>query len=110
MTGAKKARSQPTDRLLGGLLLTGVRLSALCLIAGLVLTELGRATGRSDGDVPHRLLNIGLVILMATPITRVLVSLVDEIRSRNWFFAIITALVVALLSATLTVAWRALRS
>ena len=108
MTGAEKTRSQPTDRLLGGLLLTGVRLSAVCLIAGLVLTELSRATGRLDGDVPHRLLNIGLVILMATPITRVVVSLVDEIRSRNWFFATITALVVALLTATLSVAWRSL--
>jgi uncharacterized membrane protein len=97
------------ERLLGGLLLTGVRLSALCLIAGLALTELSRASGRPEGDVPHRLLNVGLVILMATPITRVLVSLVDEIRSRNWFFAVMTGLVVALLSATLTVAWRALR-
>ena len=108
MTGAENVRSRPAERLLGGLLLTGVRLSALCLIAGLVLTELSRATGRLDGDVPHRLLNIGLVILMATPITRVLVSLVDELRSRNWFFAMITALVVVLLSATLSVAWRSL--
>jgi uncharacterized membrane protein len=108
MTGAEKMRSRPAERLLGGLLLTGVRLSALCLIAGLVLTELSRGTGRLDGDVPHRLLNIGLVILMATPITRVLVSLVDEIRSRNWFFAMITAIVVVLLSATLSVAWRSL--
>jgi uncharacterized membrane protein len=108
MTGAENTRSRPAERLLGGLLLTGVWLSALCLIAGLVLTELSRATGRLGGDVPHRLLNIGLVILMATPITRVLVSLVDEIRSRNWFFAWITAFVVVLLSATLSVAWRSL--
>jgi uncharacterized membrane protein len=107
MTGAEKTRSQPVERLLGGLLTTGVRLSALCLIAGLVLTELNRAADRPDGAVPHRLLNVGLVILMATPVTRVVVSLVDEIRSRNWFFAMITALVVALLGATLAVAWRA---
>ena len=108
MTGPENARSQPMERLLGGLLMTGVRLSAVCLIAGLVLTEFNRAADRVDGAAPHRLLNVGLVILMATPITRVLVSLVDEMRSRNWFFAVITAVVVALLGATLSVAWRSL--
>jgi uncharacterized membrane protein len=44
---------------------------------------------------------------MVTPLVRVLVSLSEEIRERNWFFASITFIVVAVLSVTL---WTALRA
>jgi uncharacterized membrane protein len=47
-----------------------------------------------------------LIILMGTPLVRVLVSLSEEIRDRNWFFASMTFIVVAVLCATL---WTALR-
>jgi uncharacterized membrane protein len=107
MTGEANTPPRRDERLLGGLLTAGVGLSALCLLAGLVLTELNRAAHWPDGRVPHRLLDIGLVILMATPIARVLVSLFDEIRVKHWFFATITFVVVVLLAATLSVAWRA---
>jgi uncharacterized membrane protein len=115
MNGAEKTPPQrrssegvKDEHLLGGVLTAGVWLSALCLIAGLALTELNRAADRPEGPVPHRLLDVGLIILMATPIARVLVSLFDEIRLRHWVFALITFAVVVLLAATLSVAWRAL--
>jgi uncharacterized membrane protein len=95
-----------TERRLGNLLNAGIMLSALCLIAGLPLTELRRLT--SANPAPHPLLHAGLMILMATPIVRVLISLVEEVRARNWFFALVTLAVVGVLSGTLIVAWRAL--
>ena len=50
-------------------------------------------------------LTIGLVILMATPILRVVVSLVAYVRMRDWFFVITTITVFVLLAVTVTLAW-----
>lgn len=105
MSYSREPRAR-TERLLGGLLTAGVTVSALCLIAGLALTELSRLRGHG---APHALLHVGLIVLMATPIARVVVSLEEELRARNWFFASVTLAVVAVLSGTLMVAWRALQ-
>ncbi|MGH9313698.1 MAG: DUF1634 domain-containing protein [Vicinamibacterales bacterium] len=93
-----------SHKLLGRLLAAGVTLSAICLAAGLTLTLVGSAMG-PERAAPHPLLDAGLIVLMATPLVRVLVSLSEEIRDRNWFFASITLTVVAVLCATL---WTAL--
>jgi hypothetical protein len=86
-------------------LAAGLTLSSGCLALGLVLALVDRARGLPNG--PHPLLDFGLIILMVTPLVRVLVSLSEEIRERNWFFASITFIVVAVLSVTL---WTALRA
>jgi uncharacterized membrane protein len=90
---------------LGRWLTAGITLSAVCLIVGLILAYVERARGLPDG--PHPLLDAGLIILMVTPLVRVLVSLSEEIRERNWVFASLTFIVVAILCATL---WTALRA
>jgi uncharacterized membrane protein len=86
-------------------LTAGMTLSAASLIAGLILAYVERARGLPNG--PHPLLDAGLIILMVTPLVRVLVSLSEEIRERNWVFASMTFIVVAILCVTL---WTALRA
>jgi len=96
-------RADALDQLeltLGRLLHAGVITSALCLAAGLVLSM---ALGRSA--VASGALTMGLVILMATPIMRVVVSLVVYVRMRDWFFVWTTVMVFVLLSVTIFLAW-----
>jgi uncharacterized membrane protein len=83
------------ERLLGRLMLAGVTSSAACLLLGLVLFLTGAAL--AAGFV----MTAGLVALMATPVLRVLVAVVEAIRMRDWFFLASTLLVVALLGLTL---------
>ncbi len=52
------------------------------------------------------MLNAGLLVLMATPMLRVLLSVVEYVRMGDWFFASTTLAVIAELSVTV---WSALR-
>jgi uncharacterized membrane protein len=83
---------------LGRLLAAGVTASAICFAVGLILTFISRTAESATARV---ILDAGLILLMLTPLVRVLVSLLEEIRDRNWFFAGITLTVVAILCATL---------
>jgi len=91
------ADDQAIDRLerqVGRLLQAGVWTAAVCLTIGLVSwTALG--PGRF-GDV---LLRIGLIVLMLTPLARVVASLVAYVRLRDWFFAATTLMVFVVLVA-----------
>ena len=84
---------------LGRLLQAGVLASAVCLALGLALWMAGAAAGAASA-----LLTAGLVILMATPILRVIVSLIEYARMRDWFFVGTTVLVFAVLLVTVTLA------
>ena len=88
------------ERNLGRLLQAGVFSSAACLAIGLVAWM---TAGPSSGATMA--LTIGLVILMATPILRVVVSLVAYVRMRDWFFVSTTITVFVLLAVTVTLAW-----
>jgi uncharacterized membrane protein len=89
------------ERLLGRLLFAGVVTSASFLGAGVVLWMLGRRDGFSAA-----LLHSGLILLMATPVARVIVSFVEYVRARDWFFAMTTLGVLGVLLATVLVAIR----
>jgi uncharacterized membrane protein len=84
---------------LGKMLQTGVLTSAACLAAGLVLWMSGAFPWAAEA-----LLTAGLLILMATPILRVVVSLVEYARMRDWFFVATTLIVFGVLLATVTLA------
>ena len=78
----------------GRLLRAGVWAASACLGAGLGLWVIQGA-----GPLTHALLTIGLVVLMITPLARVVASLVAYVRLRDWFFAGITVLVFVVLVA-----------
>ena len=84
---------------LGRLLQAGVVASAICLAAGLIAWMARGASGFADAT-----LTLGLVLLMATPIMRVAVSLVVYIRMRDWFFVMTTVVVFVLLAVTVGLA------
>lgn len=79
---------------LGRLLFAGVMSSALCLAAGLALWVAGGHSAAANA-----ILTAGLVILMMTPIARVVTSLVVYVRMRDWFFVATTILVFVVLLA-----------
>ena len=84
---------------LGRLLLGGVLTAATCLALGLAIWLLGAIPGAANV-----LLTAGLMVLMATPILRVVVSLVEYVRMRDWFFVTTTFVVLVVLFVTIAVA------
>jgi len=87
-----------TERTLGRLLSVGTRVSTLMLAVGLVMA-LMRA-----GVAASWLLHAGLVVLLATPVTRVAVSIVTFASQREWRFVMFTAIVLLLLITGILVA------
>ncbi len=77
----------------GKLFVVGVTISAAALAIGL-----GLFLVTPDSPATSQLLNAGLLVLMATPMLRVLLSVVEYVRMGDWFFAVTTLVVVAELS------------
>jgi uncharacterized membrane protein len=98
------APSEPLARLerhLGRLFAIGLSLSAAALVCGLAMFLWWP-------EAPSRtwFLNAGLVILMATPILRVVVSVIEYIKMGDWFFVAATIIVLLELSVTMIYAFR----
>ena len=84
---------------LGRLLLAGVLSAAALLAVGLALWLMGVSPRAADW-----ILNAGLFVLMATPILRVMVSVAEYARMRDWFFVATTLTVLLVLLVTVLVA------
>ena len=82
------------------MLRVGSGTSLILLVAGLVLWL--REPG---GDGTDLLLNAGLVLLMVTPVTRLLSALTEEIRARDWRFAALGFAVLALLGCSVVISF-----
>ena len=89
------------ERRLGKVFIGGLSLSAASLVAGLLLY-----LTMPEPGVSSWLLSVGLVTLMATPLLRVLVSLAEYVRLREWFFVLTTVAVLVELSVTVIYALR----
>jgi uncharacterized membrane protein len=88
------------ETLLGRTLRLGVAFSTALLAAGLILAL------TSPGPLADLLLQGGLVVLMGTPMARVLISCAEYVRQRDWFFALNAFGVVIVLAITIWHAWR----
>jgi uncharacterized membrane protein len=98
------ATSESLNRLehhLGRLFVLGLSLSAAALVCGLVMF-----LWMPDAPLKTWFLNAGLVILMATPILRVIVSVIEYVKMGDWFFVIATVVVLLELSVTMIYAFR----
>ncbi len=93
--------SDRLERWLGKILGIGVLASTALLAAGLVLQLLGVLPGLAAG-VTHA----GLCILIATPVARVVASVIDFTLARDWLFMTLTGLVLVILLGSLMVAIR----
>jgi uncharacterized membrane protein len=81
------------ERTIGAVLRAGVIASSLALAVGLVLQFM-----HVPGAQP--LLHAGILTLLATPVARVVVSIVGYVRERDWTFATLTAIVLLELLAS----------
>jgi uncharacterized membrane protein len=90
--GAPRARN--LEAAVGRVLRLGVLASSACLGAGLAVTLALDSTGLASG-----LLTTGLVILLATPAARVVVSTINYALERDWLFVVLTLTVLAELIA-----------
>ena len=76
------------ERTVGRVLKVGVTASSLCLAAGLAASFLG-----VKADIAGPLLRAGLLVLLATPASRVIASVLAYLRSRDWLFVTLTLVV-----------------
>ncbi len=83
------------ERTVGRVLRAGIGATTVCLSSGLALRLMG--IGHRPAEL---LLTIGLMLLLATPVARVVVSVVDYARERNWVFVGLTVIVLAELAAS----------
>jgi uncharacterized membrane protein len=86
---------------LGRVLGAGVLASTTCLAAGLVITLVG-----GESRLAPLLLLTGLVLLMATPVARVMLSAVSYARRRDWLFVALTLIVFLQLLASVLIAFQ----
>jgi uncharacterized membrane protein len=82
------------ERLIGIVLRAGVVISSTCLAVGLLLYL------AAGGPVAAFLLNTGILVLLATPLARVVVSTVQYVSQRDWPFAALTFIVLLELIAS----------
>ena len=82
------------ERSIAFVLRAGVLLSSICLALGLLLSLAG--AGR-PADI---FLQVGIVVLLCTPIARVLISTIEYTVARDWQFAALTAVVLLELMAS----------
>ena len=80
---------------IGRVLRAGVMLSTVCLSVGLLLSLV---TG--GGAASGVLLNAGIIVLLSTPVARVIVSTVQYVNARDWAFATLTFVVLLELAAS----------
>ena len=85
---------------IGRVLRLGVGASSVLLAAGLLLTLLGK------GDrVARTVLTTAIVILLATPAARVVISVAEYARERDWLFVSLTLIVLLTLAGSVVVAF-----
>ena len=85
---------------IGRVLRLGVGASSVLLAAGLLLTLAHEA----DGLAPI-VLTAAIVILLATPAARVVISVAEYVRERDWLFAALTSIVLLTLAGSVVVAF-----
>ena len=88
------------ERTLTRVMLGGVWVSSVLLAVGLLLALAGRST---EGET---LLRSGLLCLMATPVLRVALSILEALRLRDYFWLWSTVAVVVVLVGTVVYSFR----
>ena len=83
------------ERSIAVVLRGGVLVSSVCLAAGLLLSMT-----YATPALANTLLQAGILVLLCTPVARVIISTVEYILEREWPFAFLTAIVLLELFAS----------
>ncbi len=96
------AKSAPAglEQMIGGVLRWGTVLSSTCLAVGLVMALAGY-----QAEAARLLAEAGLLVLIATPAGRVVVSVVEYARERDWLFVGLTLVVLGALGGSVAAAF-----
>jgi uncharacterized membrane protein len=86
--------------LIGEVLRFGTIASTALFAIGLVMALAGVRVALAG-----LLLNAALLILLATPAARVIVSVIEYIRERDWVFVVLTLVVLAALAGSVAAAY-----
>ena len=92
--------TQRLEVMIGEVLRFGTITSSTMFAIGLVMTVV-----RYQPAVAQLLLGAGLVILLATPPARVVVSVIEYIRERDWTFVVLTLIVLLALAGSVIAAY-----
>lgn len=93
-------RDRRLEGMIGEVLRFGTIASSTLFAAGLVMALAGYRT-----DIAAVILAAALVILMATPVARVIVSTIEYARERDWMFVVLTMVVLLALAASVVAAY-----
>jgi uncharacterized membrane protein len=93
-------RSARLERTIGEVLRFGTIASSTMFAIGLLMTVMKYQTA-----VAGLLLNAGLIILLATPPARVIVSVIEYVRERDWAFVTLTFIVLLALGGSVIAAY-----
>ena len=85
---------------LGRVLTSGTRATTWMLALGLAATFAFPTSPFTDA-----LLTVGLLVLLITPVARVVVSVVGFVRARDWRFVLYTGIVLVLLTTSFIAAF-----
>ena len=89
----------PLERVIGLVLRAGVMASTASLTVGLLVALI-----YGEGGIALVLLHAGIIVLLATPLARVIVSIVRYASERDWTFTMLTMIVLIELMASAAVA------
>ncbi len=86
---------------IGVVLRIGTTIASVALAVGLALSLVPSAA-----TLAHAMLAAGIVVLLLTPVARVVVSLIDFVLQRDWLFVVLNTIVVLLLGSAFIAAFR----
>src|SRR6185436_19185894 len=96
----RESRVTPLERWVGVVLRAGVMASSTCLAVGLLVVLIN-----GEGGAAGLLLHTGIVVLLATPVERVVVSTAQYVIARDWAFTALTMIVLVELMASVVAAF-----
>jgi uncharacterized membrane protein len=96
----ERSATERLEAMIGEVLRFGTITSSTMFAIGLVMTVV-----RYQPAVAQLLLGTGLVILLATPPARVVVSVIEYIRERDWTFVVLTLIVLLALAGSVVAAY-----
>jgi uncharacterized membrane protein len=89
----KKGETEAIELVLARLLRIGSLIAAALLAAGILAMVLGQT------DFAPKLITAGLLVLLCTPVMRVLVAALIFVREKDWHFAFFSLVVLCALAA-----------
>lgn len=98
--GPSRSASARLEAMIGEVLRFGTIASSTLFAVGLVMALAGYRV-----ELAGLLLNAALIILLATPAARVVVSVIEYIRERDWVFVVLTLVVLLALAGSVAAAY-----